>query len=187
MVKRGIRFYHISNRPILSLLIVTGVSSWMLYTVMMIHSGNDSFKNRRKVSSTFVGVGLFLSVLLIKMLKLKFYQLIWFLFALLPMSQLSTSQMPRGVNYYNGLKIIIFSQLLVAVFFHREVLSLVILVFILYPKSDGLRSLVKIDSLCTLGEFQIIINMSKSINYPKINLNFNSTGAISPHADNFRH
>ena len=128
----------------------------MLYTVMMIQSGNDSFKNKTKMSSKFIGVGLFLSVLLIKLLKLKFYQIIWFLFALLPMSLLSTSQMPRGINYYNGLKVIIFSQLLVAVFFHREVLSLVILVFILYPKFDGLRSLVKIDSLCTLGEFIII-------------------------------
>ena len=32
-VKSGIRFYHVSNRPILSFLIVAGVSSWMIYTV----------------------------------------------------------------------------------------------------------------------------------------------------------
>ena len=35
-VKNGIRFYHVSNRPILSTLVIFAVISWQVYTALLI-------------------------------------------------------------------------------------------------------------------------------------------------------
>ena len=156
-------------------------------------SGTYQMKNlaKKSFSKAFFVASMLLAVILINLLKLKLYQIIWFLFAFTPMAlvmvfysqfliiiwfcsqfltlfiwsyrleylftvvRFCSISMPRNIEYSLALKVVFFSQLLVAVFFRREVLSFVIVIFVLLPKINNqptFSNLTRFESLCTLGE-----------------------------------
>jgi len=150
-VKKGIRFYHVANRPILSLLVVGGVLSWMVYTMVLVVAPSSSSTRSLRHSRLFIATGLILSSVLVMMLKLKTYQIVWFIFAVLPMSLLIKCRLP-SLDYGALGQMALFSQLLVAVFFHRQVLSFVIIVFILTPRLNGnVANVAKLENMATLA------------------------------------
>ena len=83
LVQNGIKFYHRAHRPILASLVVFGVLSWMLFTVILILSSTSirfQISSRYNVPKVFIFISSIISVSIVVLLKLKSHHIIWFLF-----------------------------------------------------------------------------------------------------------
>jgi len=133
-VRNGIRYYHVSNRPLLSFLIISAVIGWQFYTIMLILSYTcedviiQKCKNYNWIYA-YIGFSIFLTFAL----KLKIHQLVWFLFPSLTnifalpniagLLRLTKTQMSlRSVLRVTCLCIVA-AEFMVYIFFDRRVLS----------------------------------------------------------------
>ena len=83
LVQNGIKFYHRAHRPILAGLVVFGVLSWMLFTVILILSSTSirfQISSRYNMPKVFISIASIISASIVVLLKLKSHHIIWFLF-----------------------------------------------------------------------------------------------------------
>jgi len=171
LVQRGIKFYHRAHRPILASLVVFGVISWMLFTVILILSSTSirfQISSRNNMPKVFIITASIISAAIVVLLKLKSHHIIWFMFAIIPFSLVLPylQKLPRFIrsNPKSSLlltvEMFIFSQFLVAVFFYRQVLS-VIIIFLAFKRRNNKPQMA---SLIFLSIFPLLPTISDTEN-----------------------
>ena len=139
-VRDGIRHYHISNRPILSFLVILAIIGWQCYTIILIlaYTCEDvKIHNIKNYNSIILYTGI--SMGLVYVLKLKSYQLIWFLFPCLTCMFLPPNvrtvirlYKTQSLNTSTVLRVLIVciasSEAMVYIFFDRRMLSVLFIV-----------------------------------------------------------